>query len=207
MNEALFATAVTKSISATSASTLHLKGHGDLSFALQFGDARKHSGAVPFLISWSGIPGEVALFGLFVPADTISTIDADDALDREFMAWLEALRASSLVAPDQHLAGIRVMAIDIAPALEDISPAEVLAAAGVVLADLIKDAGGIVLTVELFRVEQRNPLRLSIMDKPLAEAWGSHYQAAAGLKLLAGHRPIPGTPYIAPAVFGKRLPG
>ena len=198
---------MTKSISTSSVSTLHVKGHGDLPFALKFGDATKHSGAVPFLISWSGIPGEAALFGLLVPADTISTINAADALDREFIAWLEALRASSLVAPDHHPAGIRVMAIDIAPALEYISPAEVLAAAGVVLADLIRDAGDMVLTVELFRVEQRNPLRLSIMDKLLAEAWGSHYQAAAGLKLLAGHRPIPGTPYIAPAVFGKRLPG
>lgn len=198
---------MTKSIRPAAKPALNLKGYGDLPFALQFGDAAKQTGAVPFLISWTKGPDQAALFGLYVPAEAISSLDADSALDSEFMAWLEALRASNLIAPDQHPAGIRVMAIDIAPALEDISPAEVLAAAVAVLADLIKDAGDIALTVELFRVDQRNPPRLSIMDKPLAEAWGNHYQAAAGLKLLAGHRPIPGTPHIAPAVFGKRLHG
>jgi hypothetical protein len=198
---------VTEIISTTPKPTLHLKGHGDLPFALQFGDATKPGGTIPFLISWSSIPGEVALFGLFVPSETISTLHADDSHDREFMTWLEALRDSTLVTRDRHPAGLRVMAIDIAPALEEISPADVLAAAEVLFAELATNAGEIALTVELFRVEQRSPLRLSIMDRPLAEAWGSHYQFAAGLQLLADRRPIPGTAYMAPAVYGKSLHG
>lgn len=189
----------------TAKPTLHLEGYGELQFALQFGNAANRDGTIPFLISWSGPQDEIVLFGLYVPADTIASLPAIDSGDREFVAWLEAVRRSALLAGDLCHAGLRIMAIDLPPALEQISPAQVLIAAKAVLADLIRESGAIVLTVELFRVEQKHPLRLSIMHRVEEAGWGLCYQFEAGLEPLADRRPIRGTRYMAPAIYGTLL--
>lgn len=182
---------------------LEIPGERNISFDVTYGQAAGRDESIPFRIDWYPRQATVSLFGLFLPLFASGMTRPDASLDPEMASWHEAAR--TILPPDRAAtaAALRIMAIEISAGISDnCLPGNVILAARYQLAKLIAGAGHVVLTAEVFKVIRQRPLQLSVMDEVEAGAWGESYRSDAGLIRIASTRPIPGTGYSAPAVYG-----